>query len=200
MKSLELMRSLSCRKVIRLTLVRSINMINPKGYAKLILYASPDFVELKGYMHVGESQERLCRENMPDHKGILDFADKIYLQNGEDYKVWYGTGLFTDVSESAYIPLVYINTPPAGGGTAFDEINLLTPKKHQQFDGDGVASTYQLAETNIDSIDQVYVDGVLKTVTTDYTVNLTNGTVLPVTPANFTSGTNNIDIYWTKEN
>ena len=131
---------------------------------------------------------------------FFDFADKIYLQNGEDYKVWYGTGLFTDVSESAYIPLVYINTPPAGGGTAFDEINLLTPKKHQQFDGDGVASTYQLAETNIDSIDQVYVDGVLKTVTTDYTVNLTNGTVLPVTPANFTSGTNNIDIYWTKEN
>ena len=127
------------------------------------------------------------------------FSDKLYAQNGYEYLVWDGTSSsFAEVIDSAYIPLVAINTPPAGGGTSFEEINTLTGKKHQQFDGDGAAATYQLAETDIDSVDSVTVDGVLKTVTTDYTVNLTNGTVSPVTPADFTSGTNNIDIYWTK--
>jgi hypothetical protein len=49
---------------------------------------------------------------------------------------------------------------------------------------------YQLNATGIDSVDSVVVDGVTKTVTTDYTVDLTNGIVTfvgghnPPTPAN----------------
>ena len=123
---------------------------------------------------------------------FFGFADKVYVQNGAEYLVWDGAGSFVDVRTTAYIPLVAINVPPAGGGTAFEEINTLTGKKYVQFDGDGASATYQLPETSIDSVDSVTVDGVLKTVTTDYTVNLTNGTVSPVTPADFTSGTNNI--------
>lgn len=130
---------------------------------------------------------------------FFGFSDKVYVLNGHEYKVWSGTGTFAPVKDNAYIPLVAINTPPAGGGTVFEEINVLTGKKHQQFDGDGASATYQLAETALDSIDSVYVDGTLKTLTTDYTVNLTNGTVAPVVPANFTLGVNNVDIYWTKE-
>jgi len=74
LRSLELMASFSCRKVIRLTLVKGLNMRNPEKYADLIKKASPDFVEAKAYMHVGFSQKRLREENMPSHPEVKEFA------------------------------------------------------------------------------------------------------------------------------
>lgn len=65
------------RKVIRLTLVRGYNMMNIEKYAELIKLASPDYVECKAYMHVGESQKRLPREAMPSMNDIIDFSQKI---------------------------------------------------------------------------------------------------------------------------
>ena len=76
-KSLELMDSFSCRKVLRLTLVKGWNMRSPEKYAKLIQKANPDFVEAKGYVHVGESQKRLPRETMPTHEEVKAFAEKL---------------------------------------------------------------------------------------------------------------------------
>lgn len=76
-KSLELMNSFSCRKVIRLTLVKGLNMINPEGYAKLIRLANPDYVEAKAFMHIGEAQKRLPREAMPSHDEVKAFGKKL---------------------------------------------------------------------------------------------------------------------------
>lgn len=70
------------RSTIRLTLVKGINMVNPEGYAELIKQAEPNFVELKAYMWVGHSRERLTLENMPLHKDILEFAEKIAKASG----------------------------------------------------------------------------------------------------------------------
>jgi hypothetical protein len=124
------------------------------------------------------------------------FNDKLYIQNGSEYKYWSGAGSIADVS--GYIPKVAVATPPAGGGTLFESINLLTGKKHQTFNGNNASTLFQLAENNIVSVDSVYVGGVLKTVTTHYTVNLTNGTVT-FTAGNIPpTGTDNVDIYWTK--
>jgi len=77
MESLELMNSLSCRKVIRITLVKGWNMKNPKGYAKLISKSDPDFIEPKAYFHVGESQKRLPRESMPTMSDVRQFSQEI---------------------------------------------------------------------------------------------------------------------------
>ena len=129
---------------------------------------------------------------------FFDFADKVYIQNGNEYKVWTGTGSIADVV--GYTPTVVINAPPAGGGTTFEGINTLNPQKKMTFDGDGTSTTYQLAETTIDSVDEVEVDGVVLTVTTDYTVNLTNGTVTPNPASKFTNGTGNVVITWSKDN
>ncbi len=84
--SLGLLPSFSCTKVIRLTMVKGLNMANPKGYAKLIDKASPDFIELKGYMHVGFSQRRLKKENMPSIHEVRDFANKVAELSGYGYK------------------------------------------------------------------------------------------------------------------
>ncbi|MEM0384811.1 MAG: 4-demethylwyosine synthase TYW1 [Candidatus Caldarchaeum sp.] len=77
LKSLELMGRFSCRKVIRLTLVKHVNMHSPEKYSELIKTASPDFVECKGYTHVGESQKRLKRENMPTLEDLRLFAEEL---------------------------------------------------------------------------------------------------------------------------
>lgn len=86
LKSLESMNSLSCRKVIRLTLVKGWNMKDAKGYARLIEKASPDYIEVKAYMHVGQSQKRLPREAMPLHPEVKEFAGKLSKECGYAYK------------------------------------------------------------------------------------------------------------------
>lgn len=76
-KTLELMRDLPTRTVIRLTLVKGENMHNPKGYAELIMKAKPMFVEAKAYMFVGFSRNRLTINNMPKHEEIKAFAEEL---------------------------------------------------------------------------------------------------------------------------
>jgi tRNA wybutosine-synthesizing protein 1 len=76
-QSLELFPSLDTRKVIRLTLVKGINMKEPEKYAELIKKAEPDFIEAKGYMFVGGSRQRLAIENMPTHDEIVYFANEL---------------------------------------------------------------------------------------------------------------------------
>jgi tRNA wybutosine-synthesizing protein 1 len=73
-ESLEIIRQHRCRSVIRMTLVRDLNMERLEDYARLIARAEPDFVEVKAYMHLGRSRDRLTREAMPQHHVIMEFA------------------------------------------------------------------------------------------------------------------------------
>ncbi|MEM2918081.1 MAG: 4-demethylwyosine synthase TYW1 [Candidatus Altiarchaeota archaeon] len=75
--SLELFPSLETKKVVRLTLVKGLNDILPKEYAKLIEKAEPDFLEVKSYMFLGGSRKRLSLENMPSFEECKNFAEKI---------------------------------------------------------------------------------------------------------------------------
>ena len=77
MGSLRLLDKFKCRKAIRLTLVKGLNMSRPEGYAKILENVEADFVEVKAYMWVGYSKERLSIENMPRHNEIRKFADEI---------------------------------------------------------------------------------------------------------------------------
>lgn len=128
---------------------------------------------------------------------FFSFDKKVYILSGK-YHSWDGTTL-TEVE--GYTPLVFVNTPPSGGGLIYDEINMLSSKKHQQFNGDGTSTVYHLAQNystsgvDLTSIDKVLVGGVQKTVTTDYTVDLHNGTVTFNTAP--PQGMDNVDIYWT---
>lgn len=76
-KSLSLMKQKNSRTVIRTTLVKGENMFNPEGYAELIKKASPDFVEIKAYMHLGFSRLRLDRSAMPTHAEVLEFSQEL---------------------------------------------------------------------------------------------------------------------------
>lgn len=76
-KTLELLSNLKCRTVFRMNLVKDLNMIQPKGYAKLIKKSKPTFIEIKGYMSVGFARQRLPYNRMPSHKEIKDFSKQL---------------------------------------------------------------------------------------------------------------------------
>ena len=76
-RTLELMPSLDTRKVIRHTLVKDVNMPYIEEYSRMDGIARPDFVESKGYVHVGQSINRLGIDNMPSHDLILEFTKEL---------------------------------------------------------------------------------------------------------------------------
>lgn len=76
-QTLELFPKLKTRKVIRMTLVKDLNMDHENEYAELILRAKPDFLEIKAFMSVGFARKRLGYEKMPFHEEIKKFAQKL---------------------------------------------------------------------------------------------------------------------------
>jgi len=67
----------SRRSAIRITVVKGLNDFAPEKYAAMIQDAGPDYVEVKGYMYLGYSRNRLERHNMPDHSEVRAFAGEI---------------------------------------------------------------------------------------------------------------------------
>jgi tRNA wybutosine-synthesizing protein 1 len=76
-RSLEILSKLKTATVLRITLIKNKNMLYPEQYADLIKKAAPRFVEIKAYMWVGYSQQRLNIKNMPLHPEIKEFSKKI---------------------------------------------------------------------------------------------------------------------------
>lgn len=84
-RSLEIVKELDTRTVCRITAVKNYNMEEVEGFVELLEKGGFDFVEVKGYMHVGDSMERLKRSSMPEHGEVEEFAQKIAEKS--DYKV-----------------------------------------------------------------------------------------------------------------
>jgi tRNA wybutosine-synthesizing protein 1 len=75
----------SRRSAIRVTLVKGLNDVTPERYAAILQDSGARFVEIKGYMYLGYSRNRLARENMPEHAEVRSFAEKI--ADGCDYRL-----------------------------------------------------------------------------------------------------------------
>jgi len=84
-QTLEMFPDIKTRRVIRLTMVKGLNMIEPEKYARLIEKALPNFIEVKSFMSVGFSRQRLAYSTMPTHEEIKEFAEKI--ADSTSYKV-----------------------------------------------------------------------------------------------------------------
>lgn len=65
------------RSAIRTTLVKGYNDIAPEGYAAIYQESGAQFVEVKGYMYLGYSRNRLQIGQMPKHEEVRTFAEKI---------------------------------------------------------------------------------------------------------------------------
>jgi tRNA wybutosine-synthesizing protein 1 len=76
-ETLLLLPSLETRKVLRLTMIKGWNMTNQEEYARMIEMGEPDYIEVKAYEWVGQSQKRLPKNAMPYMKDIQEFADRL---------------------------------------------------------------------------------------------------------------------------
>lgn len=104
---------------------------------------------------------------------VFPFDSKLYFLDGTKIKEWDGES-FGDIVP--YVPTIAISCDYLGAGTSFEDANLLTDQKRQSFTPDGSHDTFQLAETDITSVDSVVLSGVVQTAS-KYTVNLEKGTV-----------------------
>ena len=80
MKSMDVLKDLGkkgVRTVLRITLIKNMNMISPEEYAKIIKKSNPFAVEVKAYMRIGFSRLRMPSGSMPTHEETKRFALEI---------------------------------------------------------------------------------------------------------------------------
>lgn len=65
------------RTTVRITAIKGLNMADAEGWAAMLGQAHPLFVEVKAYMFVGSSRERLTLGHMPSHSEVKEFAQRI---------------------------------------------------------------------------------------------------------------------------
>ena len=84
LETLEMMPSFTCPTVFRITAIRNWNMDDKaiKGFSKLIDLAQPTFIEVKAYMYVGASTDRLTKDNMPTHEEVVEFSFRLAKETG----------------------------------------------------------------------------------------------------------------------
>ena len=82
-KTLDMLKNLDTRTVLRITLIRNYNdqkeMI--PAFADMFRKASPHFIEIKSYMHIGRSTNRLEHENMLEMSEVKKFSEEIAKQS-----------------------------------------------------------------------------------------------------------------------
>jgi len=84
LRSFKILSDKDCRTVLRITLIKGLNT-KPEKFVPLINMASPDFIEIKSYMHLGYSRQRLARDRMLDQEDIEKFS--YVIDKKTDYEV-----------------------------------------------------------------------------------------------------------------
>lgn len=130
-----------------------------------------------------------------------DDTGKMYILTGNEFLCYDGTTC-KSVSDEAYVPTVIISRNPTGGGTVYESVNLLNPKRTDSFLGNSTDKVYQLSANSIASVDKVEImnsSGTWDTLTTGYSVDLTSGKVtFTAVHAPVVTGQDNVKITYTK--
>lgn len=127
------------------------------------------------------------------------YDDVWYFKDGMNYLQYDGETI-QDVA--GYIPTTTIARKPMGGGTKYEDVNMLSDYRKNSFLSDGMSMTYVLDVMNIDA-DYVPVVTVNDEVveTSEYTVDYTEGKIIfSTTPpdAPLTDGQDNVVIQFKK--
>ena len=83
-ESLEFLAKINTRTVVRITLIQSYNgniQLIP-DFAELLKHGNPHFIEIKSYMHVGYSRNRLEHSDMLEIEDVRIFAGELAKQMG----------------------------------------------------------------------------------------------------------------------
>lgn len=120
----------------------------------------------------------------------------LYIKDGINYLSYDGE---TIGEVTGFIPTTSIGRAPKGGGTIYQDVNMLSDYRKNSFSGDGESKEYHLDTQSIDSILSVIVnDGLVGSEA--YEVDLTRGIITfntaPSEP--LTTGQDNVEITFKK--
>lgn len=132
-------------------------------------------------------------------EGVSDafiYENVWYFKDGKHYLRYDGTTIGEVVG---YVPTTSIARKPAGGGTIYEDVNMLTGRRINTFLADGESFDYYLDAQNIDT-DFKPICTVNDKVVTDFTVDYAKGKInfqsMPVAP--LTDGKDNVKIEFCK--
>lgn len=150
----------------------------------------------KLYKIVGGVRTEIYSGLNPARSLSFIFNEKWFFKDGLNYLVYDGT---TIAEVIGYIPTTTISRNPAGGGTTYEDVNMLTSLRKNTFVGDGKSTEYYLDAQNIDSdyIPEITVDG---SQVTSFVLNAAEGKITfnsaPAAP--LTDGQDNVIIQFRK--
>ena len=121
-----------------------------------------------------------------------------YFKDGKNYLRYDGTTVSEVVG---YVPTTSIARKPEGGGTIYQDVNLLTGRRINTFLADGASTVFVLDATSLDTGFAPIVK-VNDKVVSNYTVDYTNGKITFTTApsAPLTDGQDNVSVEFQKDN
>lgn len=141
-------------------------------------------------------REEICSGLKPARSQSFVYNNIWYFKDGLYYLEFDGETL---KEVEGYVPTTSIGRDPAGGGTIYQDVNMLTGLRTNTFLGDGESTEYYLDAQNIDSdyAPRVYVGG---TMVNRFSVDYTAGkiTLTEAPPAPLTDGQDNVSITFSK--
>lgn len=127
------------------------------------------------------------------------YNDIWYFKDGRHYLKYDGA---TIENVEGYIPTTSIARKPKGGGTKFEDVNMLSDYRKNSFLADGDATVYYLDVTNIDTdyVPVVTVNDEVFEFDVSYTVNYAEGyiTFKKAPPVSSTDGQDNVIVQFKK--
>jgi len=143
----------------------------------------------------------LLYSNMAENKSVgFTYNDNLYINDGTNYVYYNGTSVNT-VESDAFIPTTSISRIASGGGTLYQAVNLLQPKRKNSFVADGTSTAYTLDTTGLDAtLLTAVVNGTTMNENSGFSVNRTTGivtfTTAPAAPS--VTGQDNVVITFAK--
>lgn len=147
-------------------------------------------------------ENTIIYNDMEENNSVFFVFNKLlYIKDGKHYLVYNGT---TCTEVVGYIPTTSISRSPSGGGSIYEDVNLLSPYRKNGFSADGTSTEYYLDAQNLDTdfTPIVLVEGAsgeMEPVTnfiTDYAAGKIMFNVAPGVP--LTTGQDNVVIEFKK--
>ncbi len=124
---------------------------------------------------------------------FVSFGGNLYLGDGSSWQR-FSPGVSRFFTPAYYRPTLTVATPPSGGGTFLESMNLLTGMCAQRFSPDGKSVDFHLANSGIESLDFIRIDGE-DIALESYRVDLARGVVSFYNPP--AEGSDNLYIAYT---
>ena len=162
------------------------------GYKKIAEYDD----QINGYHYIrGEQYGLVHAGTKMYYNGVVKYSDannarsrswqfdnKLYIVDGKKFLVWDGAEV-KPASEYAKIPTVTIAKAPNGGGTSYEDLNLIQPGFTELFAGTESDTAYHMTFGGLDdtTVKAYILDSsgswAEKTENTDFTVDRENGII-----------------------